>query len=117
MPKAKRKIVELPKGFKPIKGLSQSWDYENESPLDGKIVEFHSVESQYKNDQGKKKMQRNCVVARASDGRLITVWESAGTRPLFDLKVGTRVWIHFDGLRKVKGRKQPMKVFTVAMQA
>jgi hypothetical protein len=115
---SKAKSVELPKGFKPIKGLASSWDYENESPLTGKVTEFRSVESRYKDQKtGKNKVQRNATIARDSDGRLVTVWESAGTRSLFDLKVGTHVWINFDGLRKIKGRAQPMKVFTIAVQS
>jgi len=117
MPAAKSKSVELPKGFKPIKGLASTWDYETENPLIGTLKEFHSVESRFKDQNGKKKEQRNAVIARDSDGRLITVWESAGTRSLFDQKVGSHVFISFDGLRKIKGRAQPMKVFTIAVQS
>jgi hypothetical protein len=108
-----RKSVELPKGFKPIKSMAQTWDHETESPLEGSITEFRSIDSKY----GKDKKQRNAIVQRDSDKRLITVWESAGTRSLFDLKVGTHVWINFDGLRRIKGRSQPMKAFTIAVKS
>lgn len=106
----------LPKGFKAVStGFAPSWRYEENPLLVGKILAFNEVESSYKDPTTKKfKMQKNCVVEQDNGAGPVTVWESAGTRSLFELKKNTLVAITFNGLKNIKGRKEPMKDFTVA---
>lgn len=106
----------LPKGFKAVSsGFAQSWKYEEQPLLVGKILTFSETQSTYKDPATKKfKMQRNAVIEQLDGAGTVTVWESAGTRALFDLKKGALIAITFNGFRKIKNRKEPMKDFTVA---
>lgn len=46
------------------------------------------------------------------DAKQIAVWESAGLRALFKPDIiGKQVKIRFEGMMKLKGKKQSMKVF------
>jgi hypothetical protein len=110
------KGLQLPSGFKAISGggMAQTWDYMRQKTLVGTIKSFHTVASSYKDDKGKPKKQRNAVVEQKG-GEQVTVWESAGTRPVFDLKKGAKIAIVFRGLVKIKGRKEPMKDFQVGV--
>lgn len=114
MAKAKQRTVSLPKGFKAISGFGGSWQFKTEKTLVGSVVGFKTIDSQYKDDRGKPKKQRIATIRRA-DGTEVSVFESGALRPLFDLKRGTKVAIIFKGLKKIKGRKQPMKDFEIGV--
>lgn len=104
------KVGALPKGFKPITGgKGSSWAYRDEPTLSGTLLKFGEVPSKYK----KGETQRFAEIKRDGDGATITVWESAGTRPLFELKKGKRIAVAYLGEKKIKGRKQPMHDFAV----
>lgn len=107
---------QLPKGFKAVsKGFAPSWRYLDNPLLVGKILAFSEVESSYKDPGTKKyKMQKTCVIEQHDGNGPVTVWESAGVRSLFELKKGAEVAITFNGYIPIKGRKEPMKDFTVA---
>lgn len=106
--------AKLPKGFKAISGFGGSWDFKKEKVLVGVVVSFKTIDSQYKDDRGKPKKQRLATIRRA-DGSEVTVYESGALKPLFDLKKGTKIAIAFRGLKKIKGRKQPMKDFELGV--
>jgi len=108
--------IELPKGFKAVhSGFAPSWQYESQPLLVGKILAFSETQSTYKDPATKKfKMQKNAVIEQLDGKGTVTVWESAGTRALFELKKNSLIAITFNGFRKVKNRKEPMKDFTVA---
>ena len=111
---ATTKGASLPKGFKAISGFGGSWDFKKERVLIGNVVGFKTIDSQYKDDRGKPKKQRIATIRRA-DKTEVSVFESGALRPLFDLKKGTKVAIVFRGLKKIKGRKQPMKDFEIGV--
>lgn len=106
--------AKLPKGFKAIAGFGGFWDFKKEKVLVGVFVGFKTIDSQYKDDKGKPKKQRVATIRRA-DGSEVSVFESGALRPLFDLKKNTKVAIAFRGLKKIKGRKQPMKDFEIGV--
>lgn len=108
--------IELPKGFKAVSsGFAPSWGYEEQPLLVGTILAFAESPGKYKDAKTKKfNMQKNAVIEQADGRGSVTVWESAGTRALFDLKKGALVAITFNGFKKIKNRKEPMKDFTVA---
>lgn len=108
---------QLPSGFKPISGGSgTAWDYKAEPVLEGKLVSITEFESKFKDPATKKfKKQKRAVIQR-KDGSEVGVYESAGTRPLFDVKKGKQVAIVFLGTKKIKGRAQPMKEFAVGVK-
>lgn len=106
---ARRRVVsELPKGYKAITG-GGSWQYELKPVLEGALVKFGKTPSKYK----KGETQRFAILA-TKDGD-VTVWESAALRALFDLKPKAKVCLMFRGMKKIKGRKLPMKDFVVGV--
>lgn len=101
--------VALPKGFTAITGGGNSWDFKKQKTLQGVLKK---IEGPFKSKQYKDKEFR---VARieTKDGE-VSVFERAGTRALFDLKKGSKVFIGYVGKKKIPGRKEPMEEFIVA---
>lgn len=104
----KKVSVKPPKGFVAIGTLAKSWEFRKHPILTGTIQSFGEVMSKFK--RGEK--QRNAIIQSDELGS-VTVWESAGTRPLFSLAEGTRVCVLYEGEQKIKGRKLPMHAFQV----
>lgn len=112
----KKSKAQLPKGFKPISGGGGgAWEFKKEPVLEGTLVSIREFESKFKDPATKKyKVQKAATIER-KDGSQVTVFESAGTRALFDVKKGKRVAIVYEGTMKIKGRAQPMKLFQVGV--
>ncbi len=112
-----RSMVELPRGYTAI-NAGTSWDYKTDPVLEGTIAGFRSVTSTkyFEKIDGKKvpKEQRVCDIETSSGTR--AVYESASLSALFDQKKGARVCVIFQGLKKIEGRDQPMKLFTVGVK-
>lgn len=112
-----RSMIELPKGYAAINAGS-SWDYKAKPILEGIISGFRTVTSTkyFEKVDGKKvpKEQRVCDL-ETKDGA-VSVYESASLSSLFDQKKGARVCLIFQGLKKIEGRDQPMKLFTVGVR-
>ena len=102
--------AELPKGYKAITG-GGSWKYKELPLLEGVLIKFGSTPSKFSKKKGD--VQRFAIIA-TGDGD-VTVWESAGTRALFDVKPKKKVCIAYRGEVKIKGRKQSMHDFVVGV--
>lgn len=104
--------VQLPKGFTAITGGGNSHDFKKEKTLQGVLVGVKKVTQ----NKGKKDERTvRLAIIRKADGTETAVWESAGNRALFDVKKGKKVFIALVGMKKLPGRKQPMKDFVVAV--
>ena len=112
-----RSMIELPRGYTAI-SAGRSWDYKTHPVLEGTVSGFRSVTSTkyFEKVDGKKvpKEQRVCDL-HTKDGD-VSVYESAALSALFDQKKGARVCLIFQGLKKIEGRDQPMKLFTVGVK-
>lgn len=106
--------VHLPNGYKTI-GRAPAWDAEKHPIIEGERGEAREVTM----DEGKKneRVLRVCTVVDETAGA-VSVWESAGTRPLFDeTKAGDIVRVEYLGLGpKVKGKNQ-MRRFALAVKS
>lgn len=108
------KTAQLPKGYEPITAFAPSWQYEEEPLLEGTIKSFgeHTV-IRGKGRNAREETQRTCIVER-KDGTVVTVWESATLRGLFDeCEEGEQIAIAFQGLGVAKPGQNPPKLFAV----
>lgn len=106
--------IQLPKGFNPIQAGGQfapSVDWKRTKTVTGKLVALRSAK--FKGQDGKPRTVRIAEI-EISKGNNVSIFESAGNRALFDVKKGTRVFVAYKGLKKLPGRKQPMREFVVA---
>lgn len=87
-------------------------DFESEPVCEGKVVSIDTVEV------GKGKDKKDTRVMRVeTDNGAKSVWESKKLEPLFDDEpIGKHVYIQYLGIIPVKGRKQGMKDFAVALK-
>lgn len=115
------KQAALPKGYKSISGTN-SWPGSKPkkgATLEGVIVKFDAVKQKREEKDGKKTVVKTVTVKvariRSKDDSETSVWESAGLKPLFNLKKGATVFLRFDGMGKAKqkGWSAP-KLYTIA---
>ena len=107
------KTASLPKGYKAIEGFTPFWKFAEEPLLEGKIMAFGEQESQYKDDDGKKKVQRTCTIKR-KDNTEVKVSESAMLSGLFEeCDEGENVAIVFKGKGTARGGRQAPNIFEV----
>ena len=107
--KGSYKTASLPKGYEAITGFAPTWDFQAEPLLEGVVVSFGEVASQF--DKGE--MQRNCVIEQ-KDGSQVTVWESATLLALFEnFAEDESVAIAFMGYGKPKKNQSPTKLFAL----
>lgn len=109
------KKVSLPKGFNPIAAGGQfapSHDFRLEKICTGALLAVRKTTF----DKGKKdeRTVRIATIKTAKGER--SVWESAGNRALFDVKKGTQVFVQYIGMKKLKGKKNAMREFVVAVK-
>lgn len=104
-----------PKGYKTLPlgtgdfGTTHDWEAEN--VLEGVVVEVKNVEIK---DGRKTKTTR--VMTINTDNGVKSVWEATKLRALFDEPpIGKKVYIQFMGIIPIKGRKNGMKDFAVAI--
>jgi hypothetical protein len=104
---------ELPKGFKAITSgdFAPSWDFEKQPVIEGVLKEKRTITQ----NKGKKDEREVAIWTIATKSGDVAVWESYSLKALHDVKKGKRVAVVFNGYRPIKGRKQPMKDFTVGV--
>ena len=103
----------LPPGFKPLQSGGVAWDMEAMPELVGEWKGVRTIEVK----RGRKMEEQRLATVLTDDGRLITVWESAMLRDLFDeAEEGDRVAIVYQGLGKAKPGQNPPKLFEVGIQ-
>lgn len=108
--------AQLPAGYVPVaqSEYGSEWQYTEQPVLEGVVQgEVRTVEVKYGRD-----LKNVRVLSVADhDGVLYSLWESATLRPLFDaVKPGDHVAVVYQGTRVIKGRKEPMKVFTAGIK-
>lgn len=102
--------VKLPKGFKIVAGNGFAKTFFFESPGDEIQGEVKEVR-----DLTYSKKQRKIMTIENSDG-IFSIWDSAQLLPLMEsVEEGDEVYIRFDGMKKLKGKKQ-MRLFTTAVK-
>lgn len=112
MARTKRSASAIPAGYQQVQsgGRAPFHDFKTSPILEGKIVGMHSFTDRWKN---KKQIME---IASKETGEVTAVSESAALTGLFkQAKKGAMVWIRFDGLVKIKGRKQPMRQYTTGI--
>jgi len=103
----------LPPGFKPLQSGGVAWDMEAMPELVGEWKGVRTIEVK----RGRKMEEQRLATVLTDDDRLITVWESAMLRDLFDTaEEGDRVAIIYHGLGKAKPGQNPPKLFEVGIQ-
>lgn len=112
MARAKAKVATLPKGFTAIGGFGATFPGEKTKPgeaIRGTVIEYHeNIKTQHGVTANLK--------LEAKDGEVFTVWQSAALGILFDEDYeGVEIWLRYDGLGKKKGKKNPPKLFTLAV--
>ena len=110
---AKSSNGEIPKGMRQLSSdYAPSWDPEKVPTLNGTFGEVRTIPLK----QDGKRVERRCVEMSTSDGKRVTVWESAGLKRLFDeVEPGANVYIHFDGYGEAKPGQNAPKLFTVGV--
>lgn len=108
----------LPRGFKAVSGFGESWPGQEPKvgvELQGTITGFDTFKAPPK--KGEKK-GREVGIARieADDGKMYSVWESSGLRPLFACEEGAEVYLRFDGMGRAKKGQNAPKLYTVAVK-
>ena len=108
----KTTVAALPKGFTAIGGFGKTFPGEDTKPgeaIQGVITDYHeNIKTQHGVTANLK--------LEAADGEVYTVWQSAALAVLFDEDyTDVEVFIRFDGLGKKKGKKNPPKLFTLAV--
>lgn len=110
----KSKVTQLPKGFQPIGGFGASWpsdDTKAGEMIRGIVTEYDEVTV---TREGKKVQVENLKL-EAEDGRIFTVWESAGNRALFENDyTEVDVAIRYDGLGPKKRGRNPARLYSIA---
>lgn len=112
--KAKVSTTQLPKGYESIGGFGKSWpneDTEVGELLEGTIIEFDEVDVK----RGKRTDTVQTLKLETVDG-VFTIWESSGTRALFEYEEGTKVAIIFDGYGKAKRGQNAPKLFRIGVK-
>lgn len=103
----------LPAGFKPLQSGGVPWDMDAMPELVGEWKGVRTIEVK----RGRKMEEQRLATVLTDDERLITVWESAMLRDLFDTaEEGDRVAIVYQGLGKAKPGQNPPKLFEVGIQ-
>lgn len=104
----------IPAGYERVQSgdFAQAHDFKKWPVLEGEVLGIKTL------TQGKGKEKREVRLAVVHRGDVpVTLWESAALGSFFDqVKIGDRVYVKFDGLIKLRGRKQPMKAFTSAIK-
>lgn len=104
--------TEIPAGFKSanVEGqFGNTHNFEAEPLLIGKCTGIATV----KTSNGKQQI----MSIQKADGSLAGVWQSFMLKNLFKMKpVKKQVFIRFEGTRKIKGRKEPLKLFSCGVK-
>lgn len=113
MSEKQKELPGIPAGFKPLEtgGFAPNWDYKKNPILTGKVTSIAKIPTPRNNKKVTLKMDV------ATDAGTMSVWESKALEGLFETaKVGSTVWVRYDGEIKVKGRKKSMHGFTAAVK-
>lgn len=101
--------VKLPAGFKIVagNGFAKSFFFEKVGDtIQGVVKEVRKLK--YKGDA-------RLVMTLENDDGIFSIWDSAQLKPLMEnVEEGTEVYIRFDGIKKLKGKKT-MREFTTAV--
>lgn len=103
---------EIPAGFTETPaegGFGSMHDFKKTALLVGKCVKIENV-----NTRNGKQLK---MTVKDQAGNLLGVWHSFMLSGLFKKKpVGKQVYIRFEGTQKIKGRKEPMKLFSCGIK-
>lgn len=113
-PKDSTKTFQLPKGFKAIEGGGKFWSGQKPGDsITGKLVKV-SVKHFPKGKFPAR--DANVYILHTSDGRDVEVTQSGGLNCLEKAKKGQTVCIVFIGMKKLKGRREPMREYIAGVK-
>lgn len=102
--------VKLPAGFKIVAGNGFAKSFFFEKPGDeiqGTVKEVRDIKY-----EGKKRK----IMTLENEKGVFSIWDSAQLTPLMEnVEEGTEVYIRFDGVKKLKGKKT-LREFTTAVK-
>ena len=108
----KAKVAALPKGFSAIGGFGKTFP-------DDKTKAGEAIQGVVTDYQENIKTQHGTTALlrlETKTGEVYTVWQSAALGVLFDEDyTDVEIWLRYDGLGKKKGKKNPAKLFTLAV--
>ncbi len=117
--KTAAKPAALPKGFTAIGGFGKTFPDLNDpkKSTDTKPGEaITGVVTGYRENIKTQHGTTSNMSIETKDGENFTVWESAGLAILFEEDyTDVEIWLRFDGLGRKKGKKNPPKLFTLAV--
>lgn len=106
--------IKVPAGYQEIVGTrAPVWNPKAKGEyIAGSVVEDKVV----KTKKGKKQITSRLLTLKDTDGSVQAVWVSAAIEQVLGQEKTVKGWnlmIVFEGLRKIKGQGNPMKVFRV----
>lgn len=111
---AKANSKGIPERYKIVQSGSfpDIYDFTKHNVLEGTVSQIKTVTTR----RGKKLDKSRIAYIANTDGEVFGVWESAALREFMgQIKKGDEVFIRFNGLKKIKGQKNPMKDFTTGI--
>jgi hypothetical protein len=84
--------------------------------LEGRITAFDTVEQTRKVGKKTVKVDVGVMTITSKDGKTYNVWESAGTKPLFEYEEGTSVFLAYLGLGEARGGNNPPKLYRIGIK-
>lgn len=110
--KSTTKPAALPKGFTAIGGFGQTFPDEHTK----KGVAIQGVVTGYRENIKTQHGVTANMTLETKEGETFTVWESAALGVLFEEDyTDVEIWLRYDGLGRKKGKKNPPKLFTLAV--
>lgn len=111
-----KKETQLPKGFTAITGFGESWPSDKTKVgdmLQGTLIEYDEITT----TRDGKKTQVQQAKIETKDGKVFTIWESAGLRSLFedDDYTDCEIAIIYDGLGKKKPGQNPPRLYRIGV--
>jgi hypothetical protein len=111
MPRTKQDTA-IPAGFTETPaegGFGSQHDFKKTPLLVGKCVKIEKVTTRY----GK----QDSMTIKDTAGNLKSLWNSAMLSGLFKKRpIGKQVFVLYKGTQKIKGKKEPMKLFTCGVK-
>lgn len=105
---------QLPKGFKALEGGGKFWSGQKPGDqITGKLVKStvkHFPKGKYP------ARDANVYILHTADGRDVEVTQSGGLNAMEQVKKGQTVCIVFLGMKKLKGRREPMREYAVGVK-
>lgn len=110
--------TSLPPGFRTVSSsYAPTWQPWNDEEQPTELVGTWGAVRTVETKRGRGTQEQQVCSIDTEDHGSFTVWCSAALVPFFEeAKEGDTVFLRFDGMGPARGRKQPMKLITAAIE-